>query len=325
MKFEELKSSLKTNIKGAYLLNGIDEYLLSSAYNLIVKYSNIEMPEMNLISFVEAPIDCDSVVRALETMPVFSSKKLVYVDARMIKKSDLKNVKLLEEYLNNPSPEAILVVNTGENTDNLGLDKKLFEEVDCNRLDVKLVLLKTRATLQSKGKIIEDGALNLLCDYCLGDLGKILLECDKLVAFVGERVKVEKVDIDTIVTRSLEYKIFELTESLSKKDSVKVFTILNDLKAKKDEYKTVPNLIYSHFRRLFQISLNKDLNNFELSKLLGVKEYAIKMSLTQLKLFNKSSLKKINELCIKIDTDLKQSNISIDNAINLIVLSILNL
>ena len=38
-----------------------------------------------------------------------------------------------------------------------------------------------------------------------------------------------------------------------------------------------------------------------------------------------SQLKKINELCNKVDYDLKQSNISIDNAVNLVVMTILNI
>jgi len=325
MKFEELKNSLKTKVEKSYLLLGIDEYLLSSAYNMIVKFSNIEVVDLNLISFNEPPIDCDNVVRACETMPVFSSKKLVYVDFRMVKKSDIKNIKALDEYLNNPNAESVLVVNIGDNLDNTGLDKKKFVEIDCNRLDENIVKLKTKATLQQKNKLIDESALNLLCDYCLGDLGKIIIECDKLVAYIGDREVVTKEDIKAIVTQSLEYKIFELTESLAKKESTKVFTILNDLRAKKDEYKTVPTLIYSHFRRLFQVSLNKDLSNFELSKMLGVKEYAVKMSMMQVKLFSKTALKKINELCIKMDSDLKQSNVSIDNAINLIVLNILNI
>jgi len=325
MKFEELKNSLKSKVYPAYLLSGVDEYLLNSAYNLIIKYTNIEVLDLNLLSFTEAPIDFENIVRALDTMPVFSNKKIVYVDLRMVKKSDLKNYKQLEDYLKNPNDSAILVVNVGDNLDNVGIDSKLFELVDCNRLDAKLVMLKTKATFQAKNKLIDEKALQILCDYCLGDLGKILVECDKLVAYVGDRDTIQKSDIELIVTQSLEYKIFELTESLSKKDSAKVFTILNDLKAKKDEYKNVPTLIYSHFRRLFQISLNKDLSNFELSKLLGVKEYAVKMSMGQIKLFTKSNLKKINELCIKMDTDLKQSNISIENAVNLVVLNILNI
>lgn len=325
MKFEELKNSLKNKIYPAYLLIGVDEFLLSSAYNLIVKYSNLEIIDLNLIRFNEGIIDCVDIVRALDTMPVFSDKKVVYLDARMSKKTEIKNIKNLNAYLENPNPQAILIVNAGDNLDNLGLDKTYCEIVDCNRLDYKIVNLKIKATIANKNKKIDESAVKLLSDYCLGDLAKILIECDKLIGYVGDRETITSKDIEDIVTQSLEYQIFELTDALAKKDSTKVYTILNDMKAKKDEYKTLPALIYSHFRRLFQVSLNQQLSNLELSKLLGVKEYAIKMTQNQVKLFSKSSLKKINELCIKLDFDLKQSNISIENAINLIVLEILNM
>ena len=325
MKFEELKKSLMSKIYSAYLLKGVDEFLLTSSYNLIYKYSNIEMPDLNLIKFSEGVIDCREVVRAMDTMPVFSERKLVYLDIRMSKKSELKNYKDLDEYLSNPNSLSVLIINIGDNDDVDIFDKKNLLVVDCNRLDFSIVSLKIKSTLAKKGKSIEDSAIRLLADYCISDLSKILLEIDKLVSFVGERGVITSQDVAEIVTQSLEYQIFELTEALSKKNSKKVFLILSDMKAKKDEYRTLPALIYSHFRRLFMVSLNRNMNRLELSKLLGIKEYAVKMILNQVDYFSKSNLKKINELCSKLDFDLKQSNVSVDNAINLVVLEILNM
>ena len=325
MKFQDLKNSLKERVYTNYLLYGVDEFLLSSAYNLIHKYSAIEFEDLNLIKFTEGIIDCDTVVRACDTMPVFSSRKLVYLDLRMSKKTELKNVDALESYLSQPNAQTVLVINIGDNDEVFTLDKKLFVEVDCNRLDYKIVALKIKATISAKGKTIDEDATKLLFDYSLGDMAKALLECDKLCGYVGERKDINKADIMEAVSPSLEYQIFELTEALSKKNSSRVYQILDDMRSKKDEYRTLPAIIYSHFRRLFMVALNKNMTNFELSKLLNVKEYAIKMTQAQVKLFTVSKLKKINELCIRMDGDLKQSNIGIDNAINLLVLQILNM
>jgi len=325
MKFEELKKCLIENVDSAYLLKGIDEFLLSSSYNLIYKYSNIEMPDLNLIKYTEGIIDCKEIIRAMDTMPVFSNKKLVYLDLRMSKKSEIKNYKELDEYLKTPNPQSVLIINIGDNDDVDIFDKKNLTIVDCNRLDFSIVSLKIKSTLAKKNKKIDEKSIRLLADYCICDLSKILLEIDKLVSFVGDREIIDSKDIEQIVTPSLEYQIFELTEALSKKNNKKVFIILNDMKAKKDEYRTLPSLIYSHFRRLFMVSLNRNMDRFELSKLLGIKEYAVKMTMNQIDYFSKSSLKKINELCSKMDFELKQSNISIDNVINLIVLEILNM
>lgn len=325
MKFEELKLNLKKGISNAYYIEGVDEYLVTTSYNLIVKYSNIQYEDLNVIKFGEGIIDCNDIIRALDTLPVFSDKKIVHLDIRMSRKSELKNVKALNDYFENPNKMSVLVVSAGGTDEDFGINKKYFDIVDCNRLDSKIVEAKITSIFSKVGKSIDSVAMKLFIDYCLCDLAKIVVECDKLIAYTGDRKNVCEDDIREIVTRSMEYQIFELTEALSKKNSSKVYSIINNLKSKKEEYKTLPALIYSHFRRLFHVAINQNMTNSQIAQLLGVKEYAIKMTQTQVKFFSKSSLKKINDLCITLDYDLKQSNISIDNAIELLILTILNI
>ena len=323
MKFEELKNNLKSKIEPAYLLMGVDEFLLSSAYNLIVKYSGMQMEDLNLIKFGEGIIDMKDVVRALNTLPVFCDKKIVYLDIRMSKLNELKNIKDLQEYIECPNMSSVLIVNLGSN-DIKFIDKNI-ESIDCNRLGINIVSLKIKQIANMSNKKISEETIKLLYDYTLGDLAKITVELNKLISYVGDKDSIEISDIKELVTPSLEYQVFELTDALAKKNSIRVYQIISDMKAKKDEFRTLPAIIFSHFRRLFMVALNQDKNRMELSKLLGVKEYAVKMSMQQAGLFSKSQLKKINELLSQVDFDLKQSNMSIDNAVGLIVLKILNI
>lgn len=323
MKFEELKNNLKSKIEPAYLLMGVDEFLLSSAYNLIVKYSGMLMEDLNLIKFGEGIIDMKDVVRALNTLPVFCDKKIVYLDIRMSKLNELKNIKDLQEYLECPNMSSVLIVNLGSN-DIKFIDKNI-ESIDCNRLGINIVSLKIKQIANMSNKNISEETIKLLYDYTLGDLAKITVELNKLISYVGDKDSIEISDIKELVTPSLEYQVFELTDALAKKNSIRVYQIISDMKAKKDEFRTLPAIIFSHFRRLFMVALNQDKNRMELSKLFGVKEYAVKMSMQQAGLFSKSQLKKINELLSQVDFELKQSNMSIDNAVGLIVLKILNI
>lgn len=323
MKFEELKNNLKSKIEPAYLLMGVDEFLLSSAYNLIVKYSGMQMEDLNLIKFGEGIIDMKDVVRALNTLPVFCDKKIVYLDIRMSKLNELKNIKDLQEYLECPNMSSVLIVNLGSN-DIKFIDKNI-ESIDCNRLGINIVSLKIKQIANMSNKNISEETIKLLYDYTLGDLAKITVELNKLISYVGDKDSIEISDIKELVTPSLEYQVFELTDALAKKNSIRVYQIISDMKAKKDEFRTLPAIIFSHFRRLFMVALNQDKNRMELSKLFGVKEYAVKMSMQQAGLFSKSQLKKINELLSQVDFELKQSNMSIDNAVGLIVLKILNI
>ena len=96
----------------------------------------------------------------------------------MAKKSELKNQKNLEEYLKNSNPYSVIVINLGDNSD-ISFNVKTLTEVDCNRLDYKIVALKIKKMVQKQNKTISDDSVKLLFDYCVGDLSKIKLEVEK--------------------------------------------------------------------------------------------------------------------------------------------------
>jgi DNA polymerase-3 subunit delta len=318
MKFVELKKNLKTNLKNNYILKGEDEYLLSHAYELIKEACNIELPELNLLAFKE-DIDFDSVVKALETLPIFVERKLIYVK---LTSKDFKNESRLEEYLKNINTTSVLVVSVG-NTGYLKNLEKYFEIVDCNRLSKDIILPFVVNELKKYSKSINKDACELLCDYTNCDLSKITNELTKCVSYIGDRTIIEINDIMLLVGKSVEFQIFELTEALAKKNAVKVYEILSVIKTKKDEFRGLLALIYKHFRRLFMVSVSSETKS-ELAKSLGVHEYAITKSQEQARLFTKKQLKEINDVCHQLDYDIKQSNMTPENAIDYIVLKILN-
>ena len=318
MKFIELKKSLKTQIKNNYLLKGDDEYLLSHAYELIKEACNIDLPELNLLVCKE-DVDFDIVIKALETLPVFVDKKLVYVK---LTTKDFKNEAKLEDYFNNVNPSTIFVVSVG-NSGYLKNMEKHFEIVDCNRLSKDVIFPFIVNELKKSNKVIGKDACELLCEYCNCDLSKITNEITKCVSYIGDREQILVDDVKLLVGKSVEFQIFELTEALAKKNETKVYDILSVLKTKKDEFRGLLALIYKHFRRLFMVSISGEPKS-ELSKMLGVHEYAVTKSMEQARLFTKKQLKEINDICHKLDYDIKQSNMTPENAIDYIILKILN-
>ena len=318
MKFVELKKNLKTEIKNNYCLKGDDEYLLTHAYELIKNACNIDFPELNLLPFKE-DVDFEEVVKALETLPMFVDRKLIYVK---LTSKDFKNEQKLEEYLKNPNPTSVLVVSVG-NTGYLKNFEKSFELVDCSRLNKDVVFPFVVSDLKKYNKTINKDACELLCDYCNCDLAKIINELTKCVSYVGDRDVVSIEDIKLLVNKSTEFQIYELTEALAKKNTRKVYDILDVLKTRKDEFRGLLALIYKHFRRLFMVSIATE-NKSDLAKMLSVHEYAITKAQEQARLFSKKQLKEINDICHKLDFDIKQSNMAAENAIDYIILKILN-
>ena len=201
MKFVELKKNLKIEIKNNYFLKGDDEYLLGHAYELIKDACNIDFPELNLLIFKEE-IDFENVVKALETLPMFVDKKLIYVK---VTTKDFKNESKLEEYLKNINPSSVLIVSVG-NTGYLKNLEKSFEIVDCNRLTKDVVFPFVINELKKVKKTINKDACECLCDYCNCDLSKIVNELTKCTSYIGDRKVIQIEDIKLLVNKSIEFQ-----------------------------------------------------------------------------------------------------------------------
>lgn len=319
MKFEELKKSLAVKIENSYLLYGNDNFVISYAQNLIVDKCNIAFPEMNDLRFSEE-FDMETVLKALDTVPMMSEYKLVRLDLT----DDKKKCTELAEYLKNPNPTSVLIVNVHDRLDAYKHLTTSMTCVDCNRLSEKLVSAFITKELAKIGKKITTSAMQKLGQYCLLDLSTCINEATKVARIIGDREVIDVSDVEENVTKNLEYQIFELTESLAKKQGNRAYELLAVIKQKKENIRTLPTLIFNHFRRMFHVSLSKS-NKSELASMLGVKEYAVTKTLEQSKLFSKRALKSIFDECVRLDDELKNSEISPEMAVDFLCLFILNL
>lgn len=321
MKFEELKRVLMSGkVSKNYLITGKDVFLGDNAYRLIFESLHIEMPELNEIKYTDIEIDFASVVNALNTPAVFSDNKIVLVDLTT-KSTKLKNVDSFKQYIKDGIFDNTLVVRIGENAElTKTFDLKGFAEIDCGVISRDIAMKLVSAEVKKHSKTISVDAINNLLDFTNMDLQACMNEILKLVNFVQAEIKVS--DIQDLVSKTLEYKIFELTEALGKKNVEKVYEILADLKHKKTGCQGLIGLIYSHFRRLLHLAITK-LSLAEYADLFGVKEYAIKKSMEQVRLFTPKKLKQINDLCMQLEYQLKTSQITSVNAVDMLVLQIL--
>lgn len=322
MKFIDLKRSLKIKIENNYLLHGNDNFLLNKAFDLIKDVLNLEPFEMNFVEYSVNEINFEDVVNSLNTLPIFSEHKLVYV--KVASESKVSNVDNLIMYLKQINPSSIFVLNVFDKIKEFEKLVPLFNQVDCNKVDEKTISQFVELLLKEHDKQIASDAMKKLNEYCLYTLSLITQELQKVIAFVGTRTLIEISDIESIVTKNVEYQVFDLTESLATKNAARAFGVLGDIKMKKDNEKTLLSLISSHFRRLLHISLSKD-NKAELSALLKVKEYAVTVALNQVKLFNQRQLKKINELCLQAEYEVKSGVMNFAYATDYLILQILNI
>ncbi len=319
--FADLKKRLRTQIDNVYLLTGRDLFLLDYSVKLITDACNLVMPELNYIRFIEGDIDSGNVVKALETMPIMCERKVVYVNVST-KIDSLKDEKKLLDYIENASNSSVLIVSAGENK--VLTSAKNVVVVDCNKLSEDFVLTYIAVEFKKNGKIISKPCAKKLNEYCMSDMMQITTEISKLSSFVGDREEIVEEDLDKVVNKNVEYQIFELSEALAKRDAKKAYSILDKFKEKKNVSSSLMPLIYSHFRRLFFVAIS-NMDRKELSAELGVKEYAVSKYAEQARNFKKINLKEIVEICSDMEFGIKNGTQDKENALDFIILKILNM
>ena len=151
---------------------------------------------------------------------------------------------------------------------------------------------------------------------------KLVNELNKLKAYlVGKNELTENI-IDDLVYKDTELKVFDLTTALSSKNIKKAQEVLSLMFSSDEPPTKILALVYSHFRRLFFVKLNKDRTNAELAKLLNVKEFAITKAKEQAKNIPIIKLKQIDELCLEVDYMIKAGKMAQDNAIYYLIYKI---
>jgi DNA polymerase III subunit delta len=324
VKFEDLKKSIKQQVKPAYLITGSDIYLKQKAEGIIKEAVIPANAELNCVFFSTDKIEPEKVIDACNTLPFFADKKLVVVKEYEKKNSD-SLVKKLEEYLKNPNESTCLVLVASEDSKYFDNLKKYVEIVDCNVLNSSLIEKFIELELKKANKKIDFIARQFLMDYCNFDLAKINMELLKLIGYLGEDDTITVEMVKENVNKDLEFEIYELTETLCKKDAEKTYAILNTLLANKNTTSSVLATINRHFRRLLYIAISSGFSNKELSEKLEVKEFAIKKQTEQVKAFGAVKLKLINELCVDLDYKTKTGKLDAEGGINFLVFKILNM
>lgn len=323
MKFEELKKNLANGVKPVYFVYGEDIDLLYSALNLIENACNITMPDFNKVVFAGDGFGIQEVVDSCCVMPIMDSKRLVVVKDYSAKASETDK-KYLQKYLDNPSLDTCLVLFASKQIPLFISLVNKTETVDCNKMSEEMLKRVIIAKLNGQGKKIEKLAVDNLVSNCSGSYTAVTKEIDKLVAYAGADEVITNQMVESIVSKSVENVVYDLTNAIAEKDGTKAFAIVNNLLGHGNQPSALISLISNQFRRLFYATITEG-DNKELAGYLGVKDGAIFIAKKQAKAFSPKALKSICEKCSDAEFKLKNGKMEAVNAVNYLIAEILNI
>lgn len=309
VKIEELEKELNQgSLKNIYILYGEELFLLENVLKKIKHLFGECVKGINYIPIDETNIG--EIISDIETPAFGYEKKLIIArNSGILKKEGKrKNTELgkirdrLAEYLEENHKlieESVVLVFIEEDVDN---KTNLYKTIDkfgeiCNFEYQKPIQIEKRmkAICQAYKVNITDMNIKYFIEVCGTNMQELINEIRKLIEYAGENGTIQKQDIDSLCIKKLESVIFDLTDSLGKKETDKALKVLQNLIYAKEPIQKILITLYNHFKKLYftQIALkcNKDIItslNLKPNQTFLVNKYKI-----QAKYFNEKDLKAI--------------------------------
>lgn len=325
---KQLKEELKNNeFPLCYLFYGPEVYLKEAAEkNLQKKFEQDGAGGMNLSVF-GSQAALNDVLDAVETLPFFAEKRLVFwKDSGLFqagKKNDSERMVAFLERL----PESACLVFSETAVDKRS---KLFKAVTKVGRAVEFVPLAEKALwdwaigqMKKQGVQMERPVAARFFDYVGPEMENAARQLELLAAYVGPGGQVQVADMEAVCARSLEAKVFDLVGAVSRRQSQEAIQLYRQMLVQKESPLMILVLLGRQFRLMLQCKslLSQGVSQADLAQRLGQKPFAIKQCVGFAKNFTVNGLKEAIAACVQADWDIKSGKMKEDLAVELLILS----
>lgn len=225
------------------LLVGTDSYLRDLCRRkLIDTYVAEGMRDWGVLKFSAREEDAEAILGQARSMPMLAPRQVIFVAdtqawERLEDDSRDSLVKLISEYFDNPAPFTVLVFEAAALDQRMRLAKLFAEKTISVSVElsadpaarVRLAVPLSLDMARELGTTLEQDAADELCDLLNGELAAIHTELEKLSAYVGDRKKITRADVDLQVISARKYEVWDLADMLAEREPAKALAFLDSL------------------------------------------------------------------------------------------------
>ena len=263
-----------------YLFEGEEVYFREKGEQLL-KTRFVAEPTLDFASFDGTALKGDKIsalIEAVNCFPFISEKRMIKVTEFYPTEKEYETY--LKKLFDDPPVSSMLViVNSGKGKAGTAALAKLktVTAVDCGRSDEETIKKWIYLTMKKAGIYADGVTCSLLCAYCNYDMARVAKETEKLTVYCGA-IKAERLTDEMVkenVYPESEYKIYELTDAISRKNYAEFIRIMQDFTQKNMDAVSLLSMIGSYFKTLQNVSAMRG-SDAQVAAELGVKEFVVK-------------------------------------------------
>jgi DNA polymerase III subunit delta len=345
MSYRQLMSDIKNNsIKSVYLIYGSETYLIDKGWEALKNAVVTSFPELNYTQLEGEKLDASELLKACETFPFGSDKRLVVVRDLGILKSKGdgeeaaatgKDAQPFIDVVGNVNDTTCLVlVSFG------GIDKrkKLVNELkkygavyEFDRIDKDELAQWIRKGLGRSGKSIGSREL----DHFINSIGymdkngsktmyDVENEIKKLVGFVGNSTDILMSHIEAVVPRNIENDIFKLINACSEKDVDLSLRLYGDMLLEGENSFGIMGLLSRQIKNMLEVSelYGKRYDARSISEKLKLHEYTVKLCIKYSSSIKRQVLQSAFRKCLDTEFSIKSGSMGERLAMEMLLVGI---
>lgn len=306
------------------LIYHLDQEFINKKINEIKE--NLKIEDISIIKYTYDN-NMDSIIEDANTKNLFGDKKLIIVEnSTFINESDKLDISPLETYLDNFNKDTYLIFTLI--SESVDTRKKIFKKIKevgniiaYEKIDNKFFINYISDILKQNNKKMEPRLIEEFLNKVGYDLGNIKNELEKLFILTNNE-KIEEEDIKSINTNNKEESLFSLIDSIVNKEISKSIKLYRYFIDKNEEVIKIIAMLANKYRLIYQTKLlyQEGKNKYDISKILGVHNYAISLAITTSFKYTDSELIRILKELYNLDLDIKIGKVNDKFALEMFIL-----
>lgn len=339
MSYLQVKKEIERgDVRRLYFMYGTQSFLMENLVQSIIKHTVGSQDDANIITYSLQDTPLEIAVEEVETIPFFGGEKIVIIKDFSLVTSQKQEGKLehdvsrLEQYIERPSPEAVLILlSPYEKLDERKKITKALKQkataVECAPFDEQMTGQWLDEQAASKGFSFSKDGKERLLERVGPQLLLLASEMDKLALYVGENGEVDAAVIDLLVARSLEQDVFALIDFAIKQRIDEALVIYHDLLKQKEEPLKLLALIARQLRIYYQVKelSRRSYSQKQMATQLKIHPYVVKLASQQVNRFDDQQLLGLLESAADTDYAIKTGKMDKVLAVELLLMKLANL
>ena len=259
-----------------------------------------------------------------QTLPMLAPRQVIFVSdveawERLGDDSRDALVKQLSAYLDNPAPFSVLVFEANALDQRMRLAKMFAEKTVVVAVELsddpaeraKLAVAFAFEMARELGVELERDAAEELSEIFNGELAAIRTELEKLAAYVGDRRRITRADVELLAVSARKYSVWELADMLASRQPSLALEFLDSLLREGEQPAQLLGALAWMYRKLLEAQeLPAGTTGWQAASRLGMRPATAELAVRQSRKFPRTQLTRGLAALYEADSRLKSGGTS---------------